>query len=481
MKRLLQTTTLLFATLGAIQRSDVTLFSDAEERKGSQTVIEVGVAGEELTARFDVPDHPALGYAYAGFQVALEPAKGMRSIAFEWKKSPEACDPRQITLRTRDGKRLKLDLAPYGTPGADWKAVRIPFSDFGMGPADLESLANVSFTVAGHNVKDEITRQTGVLSLRALGWSKEEPPSRVARPDVASLLPKKIKVAHGHGAWIYDPSEAHVARILQYNKTHPVPILHLFVYGASIIWKPDGKADLGQVKEDRLAWFRERLPGVQIWANIDASEAKKLGSQPWAEQERLGKTVAQAVDALQGVAGAHFDVEPYDPSQLPFYSSMKKHSKKPVSAAFGSWDFPVLQVVDLPVLMAYDLAKTPRQYGEAAGRLLRPFLADCAAAGSTGLIGLPFAAAMLENESRVNRKSGVREEGPYKMEDFLGAVLSVFNENPQNRKNPGYGGIAIWAFPTEGKRGIGPSRSEWGYYPDTLKEECLDLLEKFNK
>jgi len=472
---------ILCAALWALERGDLSTFSDGEEAKTSLTTIQVDLAGEVVTARFRVPDHPAIGYAYAGIQVALGSAEGMRSLGFQWRRSAEAPAPKQLTLRTRDGKRLKLDLAPYGAPGPAWTAVGISFDDFGLSPFDASNLSSASFTLASHTVKDAIPLQEGTVEFRRLAWSAAPVPGRVSRPEFASLLGKKKALPPGHSAWIYDPSEAHVARLRAYNQSHPVPIRHLFVYAGSISWGADGKAALSALKGERLAWFQGRLPGMQIWANIDALDAKKLGAQPWAEQERLAREIAAAVDGLEAAAGAHFDVEPYDGAQFPFYAAMKRLSSKPVSAAFGSWDFPVLQVVDLPVLMAYDLAKAPKAYGEAFARLARPFIADCAAAGTTGLLGLPFAAAMMEYEYREHRTSGAREKAPYVMEDFLSAALAVFDGDPGMRRSPGYAGVSVWALPTEGKKGIGPPRSEWGYYPNTLKEGCLDLLERFSR
>jgi hypothetical protein len=460
--------------------SDVVTFSDKEEKKESQTRISATVENGCVTAVYDVPENTALGYAYAGVSVSITPEKNARTIVFSLRKDASAAQPNRITLRTKTGKRAKVDFAAYGSVGEDWKTFRISLDDFSLATNDIASLASVGLSLAGNHAKDAIDRVSGTVWLRDIRLSTETVASKRLVPDYAFLKTKKApKIAKGHAGWIYRESEAHVERIKRYNRENPVPFRMLFVYAGSFTFTADG-GRLSPLKTGILQWFRSRLPAeTAVYANIDASEAKTLGSYSAAEQERLAKLIAQAVDDEPAAAGVHFDIEPYDIAHLPFYIAAKKAMRKPVSAAFGAWDFHVLSVVDYPVLMAYDMAHTPEAYRSAVEKACRSFAMDADAAKSVFYLGFPFVAAQAECEYRIHRETGARESTPYLMEQYISAARDACREIPEIHRGAFFGGVAVWAFPDENKKGIGPSAGRWGYYPNHLKESCLSLLSHF--
>ncbi|MBI4976198.1 MAG: hypothetical protein HZC28_01880 [Spirochaetes bacterium] len=463
-----------------LDRNDVVTFSDKEEKKESLTRISAAVENDIITAVYAVPENTALGYAYAGVSVNLTPDENARSLVFTIRKDASAVQPNRITLRTKTGKRAKVDLPAYGSVTEEWKTFRISLDDFSLSRNDIASLASAGFSLAGNNTKDNIDSVSGTVWLRDIRLSTETAAAKQIVPDYAFLLNRKApKPAKGHAGWIYRESEAHIERIKRYNKENAVPFRMLFVYAGSYTFTQNG-GRLSPLKTGILQWFRERLPAeTAVYATIDASDAKTLGSYPPAEQERLAKLIAQAVDDEPAAAGVHFDIEPYDITQLPFYIAAKKAMRKPVSAAFGAWDIHVLSVVDYPVLMAYDMAHTPDIYRATVEKACRSFAMDADAAKSCFYLGFPFVAAQAECEYRINRETGARESTAYTMEQYISAAVDACRVIPQICSGDLFGGVSVWAFPDENKKGIGPPAGRWGYYPNHLKESCLSLLSNF--
>lgn len=455
-----------------LSKSDVVVFSDREEKNTSRTEIRVEIDGDTVTAAYTIPDHPELGYAYAGVSIKVESIPAY-SLSFQMKRSPDAAQPTRLSLNAASKKRGKIDFAKIGTVTTEWQTFSVSVEDVGFagGISDIESAA---VSLGANTMKDAITTATGTIWIRAMRVSSERVRSRTAVPEYGFLKEKKVRsFKRGHAGWIYEESEDHVARIASWNKEHAVPIRMLFVYAGSFTFTPD-HGTLSALKTSRLAWFREHLPAdVEVHANFDASDGKLLGTFPAAKQEALARSAADAVNADPSCAGIHFDIEPYVSDALPFYIAVKKYSTKPVSAAVADWDRHLIAVLDYAVLMAYDIAKTPEQFKPAALSRYRAFAADADAAGTQYFLGVPFVSTAVEYEYRENMKSGAKEQSGYTMEAFTLAARDAFSELDK-KGDALYGGAAIWGFLSGGN-----ARKDWVHQPRDLTAPCWKYLSDF--
>src|SRR5690606_5721173 len=103
-----------------------------------------------------------------------------------------------------------------------------------------------------------------------------------------------------------------------------------------------------------------------VYAMIGSGNGRELGKLPAQEQERIGVQIAELINQMEGVAGVHFDIEPYIIEAVPFYVAVKAYCDKPVSVALNKWDHHVMWIVDYPAAMAYGKSKDPQAYAQSA-------------------------------------------------------------------------------------------------------------------
>ncbi|MEK6793220.1 MAG: hypothetical protein AABZ39_00465 [Spirochaetota bacterium] len=461
------------ASLFPLTKSDITTFSDREEKKSSHTVIHAVLEDDLITATYAIPEHVELGYAYAGVAVKMESA-GVHSLFFTMKRSANALQPASVTLRTKAGKRAKIDFSKLGSVTGEWQTFAVSLDDFILSDSERD-IDSVRFSLGVNSVKDDVSEAAGTVWIKDIALSDARTQSRSMVPEYGFLRDRKTApVKRGHAAWIYEESDAHVARIRAWNKVSSVPIRILFVYAGSFTFTPEG-GRLSALRTQRLAWFREHLPAeVEVHANFDASAGKRLGTYPAEKQEALANLAADAVNADPSCAGIHFDIEPYVSEALPFYIAVKKYSTKPVSAAVAVWDRHLFAVLDYAVLMAYDIARSPDQFANAARARYETFAADAVAAGTTYFLGVPFVSTAMEYEYRENLKTGAREPSGYTMESFTRAAGDAYCTMKRPKSDTFYCGSAIWGFLS----GEYP-RKDWVNRPREITEPCWKYLSDF--
>jgi hypothetical protein len=471
-------------TVPLTAKKNVSIFSDNDERKGSPTTIKATLNDGVLSAAYRIDRRTDSRPVYAGFAIRLEqpPADDARSLSFAIKKDDKAVQPVFLTLQTSGGKRYRLDLAKYGTVDAQWKTIAIALDDFRLNPRDRSQIASLAVVLIDLPEESPVLSVDGSVSIKDVVFSTSAVASKTVLPDISFLEGTKVKkYQRGHAAWIYQESAEDVARILQHNNNNTVPIRLLFVYAGSLELEEQGGM-LGTINVKTLKWFRDQLPtSVEVHACLDASGGRRLARYPLAEQERLAKAVAQEVNQVPFIQGLHLDIEPYSPDAVPFYIYLKKHLKKPLSAAVADWDPVLLKVLDYSVLMAYDLAPSPAGFQRAAAAKYRAFAEDARAAKSYYFLGVPFAATTLEHEYSMHRATGEKKASGFQMVDYTTAALNAFKMNEGIPQDPYFGGIAVWGFLDKNSKGVGGPAAMVGYYPHRIPDANWKLLEAFGK
>ncbi|GEM_PF-4550258 len=295
----------------------------------------------------------------------------------------------------------------------------------------------------------------------------------VEKKDMVSDQPVKRKASQyvfekGHGVWVYKPKQEFVLQILQYNKKAKIKIRYLFPWAGSVTG-----ADI-DFEDENLAFYYEALKGseVRIYPMIDGLDNEFQRATP-EEQDALAKKIAERYNADVRIAGIHFDIEPFNAKQFSFYKALQKYLEKPLSIAFGSWNQEVLSVCDLPVLMGYDVAKTPEKFKESVSALYQSFASDCRTVGSSYLIGLPFIATHNEWEYAIKVSDNSRENSGFFMEDFLNPAFQVVEGFKQDSF---FTGLSIWAFLDTP---VGYNEL-YQWYPFEISKKGWKRLEKFN-
>jgi hypothetical protein len=92
---------------------------------------------------------------------------------------------------------------------------------------------------------------------------------------------------------------------------------------------------------------------------------------------------------------------------------------------------------------------------------------------------VPFVATTLEMEYSENRQTGEQKKSGYKMAQFIEASLAAFQANTKIPDDTYWGGVAVWGFIDEKKKGVGAPKAQWGYYPHQLDDERLQYLKSF--
>lgn len=212
--------------------------------------------------------------------------------------------------------------------------------------------------------------------------------------------------------------------------------------------------------------------GVQVFAVVDGVSfgSEFVKDRDW---DRAGLELARAVDGEPGLAGLHLDLEPHSGDLHAFYAAFKRHSPKPLSAAMGEWGEDTFRYLDLPVLMGYDLAKTPEEFRKAAVRLYGRFMTDVRAAHATALIGIPAIATHMEYEGISDTADGPVTPTGYRMADFIERALEAVHETAP-REDPACLGVSIWAFSTPG--GLHNAGDTQWFHPTDIPDSLLMRL-----
>lgn len=469
--------------LGAASTEDLltsarlVMTTDRAEKKTSLTTAAMEKhADGVVTIRYRIPEHVELRYAYVALEVMpAQPAgAGMTTLEFDARVDAGSAQPYSLSARTASGRNYRREYRGYGELTPEWRTVRIPLSDLTVPAHDRTGISFLQFTVACHSMRDQIDLQEGAIHLRNLRLTATPAEGAVRLPDYKSRLAERPRFARerSHAAWLYTPIPRFLEEIQAFNASSAVKIDQFYV-AASEISMRDGRPHLAPFNAD-VEWYIQNAPaGTAVHAMIASGHGRFLAELDAEAQARLAREIAARARSIKGLAGVHFDIEPYAVDFLPFYVAFKEAYDGVVSAALDRWDEHVMWVVDQPVVMAYGKARDPRRFASSAFKMIKDFGEDSARVGRSYLPGLAMAQTNLEYEYELNAATGVRDYTGAKMEDYTRGILEklvVLKDDPY------FGGLALWAFMPEETKIF----RDFPKHPRHIKPECYEALKVFS-
>ena len=460
-----------------LKTAKLAVTTDHAERATSRTTATLEQHEGVVTVRYRIPEHVELRYAYAALDIRPAQPVGMGATTLEFDARIEAgsAQPFSLAVRTGSGRSYRRDYRGYGELGPEWQTVRIPLSDLTVPAHDHSGIAFLQFTVACHSMRDDIDLQEGAIHLRNLRLTTNPAEGAVRLPDYKTLLADRPRFTRprSHAAWFYTPNPRFLEEVRAFNAKSRVKIDQFYVAVAELSFR-HGKPHVSPFNAD-VRWYIENAPaGSAVHAMIASGQGRQLAQLDVAAQVALARELAERAHAIEGLAGVHFDIEPYVIDALPFYVAFKEAYDGVVSAALDRWDEHVMWVVDQPVVMAYGKARDPRRYVSGAFKMIQNFAEDSARVGRSYLPGVAMAQTNLEYEFEVNAATGARDYTGAKMEDYTRGILEKLVTLDDD---PFFGGVALWAFMPEETRIF----RLFPKYPRHIKPECFEALQAFSE
>lgn len=471
------------AHLGAAMTEDLlttarlVMTTDRAEKNTSRTEASMEQRDGVVTIRYHIPEHVELRYAYVALEVrpAQPVGAGLTTLEFDARIDEGSAQPYSLSVRTASGRGYRREYRGYGDLGTEWQTVRLPLSDLTVPAHDRTGIAFLQFTVACHSMRDQIDLQEGAIHLRNLRLTSDPVEGAVRLPDYKRLLEGRPRFsrARSHAAWLYTPNPRFLDEIRAFNARSHLKIDQFYVAATELAMK-GGRPHLPPFNAD-VEWYIRNAPaGTAVHAMIASGQGRALGELPAEEQAALAREIAARARAIPGLAGVHFDIEPYVVDSLPFYVAFKEAYDGVVSAALDRWDEHVMWVVDQPVVMAYGKARDPRRFAASAFKMIRDFGEDSARVGRSYLPGVAMAQTNLEYEYELNAATGVRDYTGAQMEDYTRGILEKLVALDAD---PYFGGLAIWAFMPEETKIF----RDFPKHPRHIKPECYEALHAFSE
>ncbi len=377
------------------------IFSDHEEFSVSKNAVQVstiaaGHQGQGMRLDYSVKAYPKQAWQYAGASFSMKglSLKGMRRVSF-WARLTQGQAP-QLKVQITSLDPLIRQGVPVNLSGLgkDWVHFEVSLEKFNRLDDDawgrLKDLALV------------VTLNQGSIEIDDL--RADQVPVQQTRVPVPARSPRELP--KGLGVWCYGDMTINAKAITDYNKTAPRDrrLVYVFAWAGDFsasTGKPTYKPDFTAAK--KLAKLIND-PQVLVFATVDGvSQGCELPSD--ADWDKVGKALATNIDAEPSLAGLHLDIEPHTDDVHKFFAAIKRHTRKPLSAAVGAWSKDTFLYVDQLCLMGYDLESTPKAFGVTATRTYGRFMADARAAGGKALLGVPAIATHAEYESCAKQKT----------------------------------------------------------------------------
>jgi hypothetical protein len=444
------------------------VFTDLEESPSSQTHLKASLSdsgrnGHALRLEYSVPKNRELGYQYAGASYPLrgKALTGYKAISFWARMVSGQAPPFRLQIRAGDPEINNFVFVSLSGLGREWRQFSVPLRKFNrLSPEMLAHPHELAFVV-----------------MRGEGTIEIDDAALESRADEAAVpaFPKRgPDLPRGLAAWCYQDMRLNAATIKAANAQAPEAwkIRYAFVWGGDLDFD-DGQAHLA-LDFSLARQLAAELKGehVMVFPMVDGTSFAAEGLSP-ADWRRLGRELANAIDAEPTLAGLHFDIEPHTDDLHWLFAEVKSHSSKPLSAAVGAWSPESFRYVDFLVLMGYDLATNPKAYEKAAGPFVERFMADAAAAGGRAMIGLPFIATHREFEARKESAISAPQPNGYSMLQYVDAGLRATKKAVQGR-DAAFMGFSIWALhPQEGLHG---RQDKAWFYPTQLSESLWARL-----
>jgi hypothetical protein len=295
-------------------------------------------------------------------------------------------------------------------------------------------------------------------------------------------LPRAFHFQPGEWAfWGYAPDEELLAEFAAFEEmtATKVPMTGL-IYGGSV--DPDTGAMSAMNLESLRAWQRA-LPGAQLHLMIDG-----WGNFDQLTDEQIDRITTRLIDELMNeeiVAGIHFDLEPYRPSQIRITRALtRKGWTKGLSMATAlATTIPIEQwaSLDFMVAMNYDLGRTPEVFQRRAAQNARAFAQTAREAQRQVMIGIPVIATHNEYGMVVEAATGKVTHGGMEgtMLPFVNPALDVVRELQNDPElAPHLGPPALWGALARGHH-VGMRR--YRYFPTTISGEVWARLLEFDR
>jgi hypothetical protein len=281
--------------------------------------------------------------------------------------------------------------------------------------------------------------------------------------------------------WGYAPDEELLAEFATFHEMTgaDIPITGL-IYGGSI--DPETGAMSAFNLESMNAWQRA-LPGAKLHLMIDG-----WGNFDLLTDDQVEHITTRLVDELMNediVAGIHFDLEPYRPSQIRITRALtRKGWTKGLSMATAlATTIPLEQwaSLDFMVAMNYDLGRTPDVFQRRAAQNARAFVETARDARRQVLIGIPVIATHHEYGLEVEAATGNITQGD-RDSTMLPFVIPAMEIVGELRDDPELGHFVgpptLWGALARGHH-VGQRR--YRYFPTTITGDVWGHLLEFDR
>jgi hypothetical protein len=295
-------------------------------------------------------------------------------------------------------------------------------------------------------------------------------------------LPKPFVFETGEWAfWGYAPDEELLAEFAAFAELTgtDVPMTGL-IYGGSV--DPDTGAMSAFNLDSMRAWQRA-LPGAKLHLMIDG-----WGNFDQLTDEHVENIASRLIDELMDediVAGVHFDLEPYRPSQIRITRALTRRGwTKGLSMATAlATTIPIEQwaSLDFMVAMNYDLGRTPEVFQRRGAQNARAFAQTAREAQRQVLIGIPVIATHNEYSMVVEAATGNITQGGMdgNMLPFVNPALDIVRELQNDPElGPHVGPPALWGALARGHH-VGMRR--YRYFPTSISGEVWARLLEFDR
>lgn len=301
-----------------------------------------------------------------------------------------------------------------------------------------------------------------ILAAAQSGQSTAEDTAAAGLPMLAK---SEMPWTKGHGAWVYGDARSYLRQINEYNHSTPrtQKVKYFFPASGTLVFNA-GQASL-KMDLERALIVADNVAGESLVFPMIEGVSSGSGSIMQREWDRVGKEIADKINAEDRVAGVLLSIEPNDSKLNALYAYVKKYTTKPVGAAIGIWETNTFKFLDFAVLTAFDHSLRPPDYSASVRDQIRAFLRDARAAKVVSLIGVPAIATHHEYEGSASSPGASPTPSGYKMLEYVDAARRAISQALVD-DDPSYQGNCIWALHPEG--GLHKPADQLWYYPTTV-------------
>ena len=290
----------------------------------------------------------------------------------------------------------------------------------------------------------------------------------------------------GISAWSYHLDKKLGAKVKEHNKKAKpqTKFTYFFPYAGSLEFKKGSRTASISYNAQKTSAYARALPkGVLLMPIVDARDDKKAFCG-WSDKEYadLAEKVAEQIVKDRHAAGAQVDVEPFNPSHLPFYKHLKEalNKKGKVLTMFagirkGAVMKQIFDACDIFVFSGYDGSGQnpgPEKYKASLTRKVARLQKLAHAVGGKYMVGIPAAASWGEYEYVID-KHGEKTVTGHKQAEYVKASIEVLKEYDGK---PEYIGMSLWVMSHVATKDDPKAK---GNQPNFVRPEVWDLLEKY--